>query len=59
MSPQVAVALMQRMAMAPAQDPAEAAQSFAKALHDDWGVGDVQCNNGVLLLLSIDDRQVH
>lgn len=49
---------MERMATAPGQDPAEAAQSFAKALHDAWGVGDAQCNNGVLLLLSIGDRQV-
>jgi Modulator of levamisole receptor-1 len=56
---QVAVALMERMAIAPGQDPAAAAQSFAKDLHDAWGVGDAQCNNGVLLLLSIGDRQVH
>jgi uncharacterized membrane protein YgcG len=49
---------MEHMAMAPAQDPAEAAQAFAKSLHDAWGVGDAQCNNGVLLLLSIGDRQV-
>ena len=55
---QVAVALMERMAIAPGQDPAAAAQSFAKDLHDAWGVGDAQCNNGVLLLLSIGDRQV-
>lgn len=49
---------MEHMALAPGQDPAAAAQSFAKALHDAWGVGDAQCNNGVLLLLSVGDRQV-
>lgn len=49
---------MERMALAPSQDPAAAAQAFAKSLHDAWGVGDAQCNNGVLLLLSVGDRQV-
>lgn len=56
--PQVAVAVMQWMAVPAGEDPAEAARLFAKALHNEWGVGDAACNNGVLLLLSIDDRQV-
>lgn len=49
---------MQHMGLAPGQDRAESAQAFSKALHDAWGVGDAQCNNGVLLLLSVGDRQV-
>lgn len=49
---------MDRMKMAPAADPAAVARDFAKTLHDRWGVGDRACNNGVLLLLAVQDRQV-
>lgn len=43
----------------PAGESAESeAAAFARQLHDSWGVGDAACNNGVLLLLSIGDRQV-
>lgn len=34
------------------------AAAFAKQLHDKWGVGHAECNNGVVLFLSIKDRQV-
>ncbi|GIL52991.1 hypothetical protein Vafri_8709 [Volvox africanus] len=53
---QVAVALMRRMRYV--GDPGEAAGQFAKSLHDRWGVGDAHCNNGVVLLISINDRQI-
>ncbi len=49
---------MNRMLVPSGEDAAGAAQNFAKQLHDSWGVGDKECNNGVLLLLSIGDRQV-
>lgn len=55
---QVAVALMRKMAVPPGEPAAAQAQIFARSLHDAWGVGDAACNNGVLLLLSIEDRQV-
>mmetsp|Transcript_582 Transcript_582/g.1856 ORF Transcript_582/g.1856 Transcript_582/m.1856 type:complete len:185 (-) Transcript_582:415-969(-) len=32
---------------------------FAQRLMDAWGVGEAACNNGVLLLLSRDDRRMH
>ena len=35
-----------------------AAESFARAVHDAWGVGDAEKQNGVLLFLSIEDRVV-
>ena len=38
-------------------DPASAAKSFAKYLHTAWGVGDAACQNGLLLLLSVGNRQ--
>lgn len=55
---QVAVAVMQRMAVPEGESATAQAKVFAKALHDKWGVGDAACNNGVLLLLSVQDRQV-
>lgn len=56
---QVGVAVMRKMDFAPGTPPADAARAFAKDLHARWGVGDAACNNGVLLLLSVDDRQVY
>ena len=38
--------------------PQEAAKDFSVRLFDLWGVGDAACQNGVLLLLSKQDRQV-
>ena len=40
-------------------DAAEQARAFAKSLHDAWGVGSATCNNGVLLLMALDNRQVY
>jgi len=54
---QVAVALMDKMQMV-SSSPEEAAQQFATLLFDSWGVGDGECGNGVVLLLSRQDRQV-
>ncbi|GLC71832.1 hypothetical protein PLESTF_001171900 [Pleodorina starrii] len=39
-------------------DAGVAAGQFARSLHDRWGVGDPHCNNGVVLLVSIEDRQI-
>lgn len=50
---------MRKMDFAPGTPPADAARAFAKDLHARWGVGDAACNNGVLLLLAVDDRQVY
>jgi hypothetical protein len=55
---QVAVAVFHRMNLAKHQDKAAAAQHFARALHDSWGVGNPDCQNGALLLLAVGDRQV-
>lgn len=56
---QVAVALMKRFAPTPGVSADARAHRFAKRLHDDWGVGQAGCNNGVLLLLSVLDRQLY
>jgi uncharacterized membrane protein YgcG len=55
---QVAVALMHRLEVGGADTAATAAAAFARALHDAWGVGSAECDNGVLLLLSSRDRQM-
>jgi uncharacterized membrane protein YgcG len=49
---------MKRMRMPSGESPSEAAAAFARRLHDNWGVGSSACNNGVLLLLSLRDRQM-
>ena len=40
------------------QEPLQAAAAFAQHLFQQWGVGDSQCGNGAVLLLSVEDRQV-
>lgn len=50
---------MRSMALPAGTGAAQAARDFAKQLHAKWGVGDAACNNGVLLLLSVGDRQVY
>lgn len=55
--PQVAVALLNRMVRM-GMPKEQVAELFAKQLHNRWGVGHPACNNGVLLLLSVEDRQV-
>ncbi|KAG2431742.1 hypothetical protein HXX76_009238 [Chlamydomonas incerta] len=54
---QVAVALMRQMRTT--GDPAEYAETFARSLHDRWGVGSSECNNGVVFFLSLNDRQLY
>ena len=55
---QVAVAIMNRMDLA-GSSPADTASSFARSLHNSWGVGHgPQCNDGALFLLSVQDRQM-
>lgn len=48
---------MEAMQLEPGRDAPQQAQAFAKQLHDSWGVGRKACNDGVLLLLSVKDRQ--
>lgn len=50
--------MLQRMKVSPAEDPEDVAAGFARYLHDSWGVGDRGCNNGVLLLVALQNRQV-
>ncbi|KAF8071290.1 hypothetical protein HT031_001373 [Scenedesmus sp. PABB004] len=55
----VAVAVMHHMDHRRYADKGAAAQGFARALHDAWGVGSAACQNGALILLAIGDRQVY
>ena len=55
---QVAVAATRSIAVPAAADEGGAAEDFAASLMDKWGVGDGACNDGVLLLLSLQPRQV-
>ena len=48
---------MRQMAVPPGSSAAEQAELFSRAIFDAWGVGHQACDDGVLLLLSTDDRQ--
>lgn len=56
--PQVAVSIVNRMARIPGEDKSTTAYEFARALHDKWQVGDKQCQNGVVLFVSVSDRVI-
>ena len=49
---------MQAMQLQAGRSAAEQAEAFARQLHGEWGVGRAGCDDGVLLLLSVRDRQV-
>lgn len=55
---QVAVAVLHRMAK-DFRSPEDRVAHYARQLHDAWGVGDAECNNGVVLLVALDDRQMY
>lgn len=54
---EVAVALMQELPEASGHKLE--ASAAARRLHDAWGVGHKHCNDGVVILLAISDRQVY
>lgn len=53
---QVAVAIFYSMATNGISDKEKRAYQFAKDLHDRWGVGDVDCQNGVVIVVAVKDR---
>jgi uncharacterized membrane protein YgcG len=55
----VAVALMRKLHVREGEAPAGAARRVAAALHAAWGVGSAACDDGVLILLAADQRQVY
>lgn len=55
---QVAVALMNHMGVHEGVAVNDQARNFARALMTEWGVGNRHCNDGVLLLLSRNPREV-
>jgi uncharacterized membrane protein YgcG len=55
---QIGVAVMNKMAVPSELNKEEVAQDFARHLHNEWGVGSSGCDDGAVLLLSVDDRQI-
>lgn len=53
---QVAVAILRRIHVHSGEDDSQAAERFAQALHGKWGVGRAACQNGVLLLVAMENR---
>lgn len=58
---QVAVAIIEKMSMksVATSDAKVAAERYARGLHDTWGVGSSETNDGVLVFMSIADRSVY
>ena len=56
---QIGVAVLNRMRGIPGEPVEETAKTFAKHLHDSWGVGHAGCDDGAMLLISILDRQLY
>lgn len=56
---QIGVAVLNRMRSNSDESVAKTAEKFAKHLHDSWGVGNAGCDDGAVLLISTDDRQVY
>ena len=56
---QIGVAVLNQMSGIPGEPVEETAKTFAKHLHDSWAVGHAGCDDGVMLLISILDRQLY
>ena len=56
---QIGVAVLNQMSGIPGEPVEETAKTFAKHLHDSWGVGHAGCDDGAMLLISILDRQLY
>jgi len=56
---EIGVALIKTMALSSWADVEGSAESFASIVHDNWGVGDKKCGNGILIFISVEDRVAH
>ena len=56
---QIGVAVLNQMSGIPGEPVEETAKTFAKHLHDSWAVGHAGCDDGVMFLISILDRQLY
>lgn len=55
----VAFAVMKKFAVDSVETSDDTGESFAERLLSNWQVSDRECDNGILLLLSVEDRYVH
>jgi uncharacterized protein len=56
---QYGVAIISKMAINNDESIELASERYSRTLHDTWGVGDKDKQNGVLIFLSIEDRSVY
>eukprot|EP00798_Chlamydomonas_sp_ICE-L_P020928 gene20928-27777_t len=56
---EIGVVIMAGFASNHGELPAHAAARMARGIHDKWGVGSGTCNNGLLLLASLRERQIY
>lgn len=50
------VAIISQMNVGMFSSVEESAKTYATTLHDEWGVGDKELQNGILIFVSVDDR---
>ncbi len=55
---QIAVAVVDHMSRYNFGSSLSEAQRFARFLHDEWGVGYDNCQNGILMFVSLGDRHM-
>ena len=55
---QVAVVVVPSMRLRSGEDAGDGAARFARAVMGDWGVGQAGCDDGVVVFVSVGDRQV-
>mmetsp|Transcript_1265 Transcript_1265/g.2638 ORF Transcript_1265/g.2638 Transcript_1265/m.2638 type:complete len:561 (-) Transcript_1265:76-1758(-) len=58
-SGQAAVVIIKKMKLSELDtDVEKAAEKFCRSLHDQWGVGSKETNDGIVVLVSVEDRAV-
>ena len=56
---QIGTAWIRQMELNSGETKENAARRYAITLHNRWGIGDRDCNNGIMIFVSIDDRQMY
>jgi len=56
---ELGTAWIKNMEFRSGENKESAAQRYATTLHDRWGIGHRDCNNGIMIFVSIGDRQMY
>jgi uncharacterized membrane protein YgcG len=56
---QLGALIVQKVTFETGEEKADAVERFALAVHNAWGVGDYRCDNGAMIVISIEDRYTY